>query len=185
MSASSRGLRWVRPDPRDLTTLRQALAALPAVKSSLVDSGRGPLQECGEAIECLPHIHELLAAALVEDPPVLIRNGGVIAAGYDTELDEFRNLSDNANDFLLEYEQRQRQESGIAGLKVGYNRVHGYFIEITHAHQHKVPLHYKRRQTLKSAERYITEELKVFEDRVLSSRASVPRPGSSIVMNNW
>jgi len=156
--------------PRDLTTLRQALGVLPEIKSGLESTQRHPLQQYGEAIECLPHLHELLTAALVDEPPVLIRNGGVIARGYDKELDELRDLSENANDFLLEYENRQKEESGIPGLKVGYNRVHGYFIEITHAHQDKVPLHYKRRQTLKAAERYITEELKAFEDQVLSSR---------------
>jgi len=156
--------------PRDLTTLRQALAVLPEIKTGLISSQREPLQQYGEDLECLPKLYELLSAALADEPPVLIRNGGVIARGYDTELDELRDLSENANDFLLEYEKRQREESGIAGLKVGYNRVHGYFIEITHAHQDKVPLHYKRRQTLKAAERYITEELKAFEDQVLSSR---------------
>jgi DNA mismatch repair protein MutS len=156
--------------PRDLTTLRQALAVLPEIRSVLISAQREPLQQAGEAIECLPQLFELLRAALVDEPPVLVRNGGVIAAAYDTELDDLRGLSENANDFLLEYENRQRLESGIAGLKVGYNRVHGYFIEITHAHTDKVPLHYKRRQTLKGAERYITEELKAFEDKVLSSR---------------
>jgi DNA mismatch repair protein MutS len=156
--------------PRDLTTLRQALGVLPEIKDGLVSTRREPLQQSGDEIECLPQIFELLSAALVDEPPALIRNGGVIAKGYDGELDELRGLSENANDFLLEYENRQREESGIAGLKVGYNRVHGYFIEITHAHTDKVPLHYKRRQTLKAAERYITEELKTFEDQVLSSR---------------
>jgi len=156
--------------PRDLTTLRQALGVLPEIKSCLESSSRESLQLSGQEIECLPHIFELLNTALVDEPPVLIRNGGVIAKGYDAELDELLALSENANDFLLEYEQRQREESGIAGLKVGYNRVHGYFIEVTHMHTDKVPLHYKRRQTLKAAERYITEELKEFEDKVLSSR---------------
>ena len=156
--------------PRDLTTLRQALAALPEIKSCLESSQRESLQQSGQEIEPLPEILKLLQAALVDEPPVLVRNGGVIATGYDKELDELRNLSENANDFLTEYEQRQKEESGIAGLKVGYNRVHGYFIEVTHAHTDKVPLHYKRRQTLKAAERYITEELKTFEDQVLSSR---------------
>jgi DNA mismatch repair protein MutS len=156
--------------PRDLTTLRQALGILPEIKAGLISCQREPLQQCGEEIHCLGHIFELLSAALVDEPPVLIRQGGVIAKAYDAELDELRGLSENANDFLLEYENRQREESGIASLKVGYNRVHGYFIEITHAHTDKVPLHYKRRQTLKAAERYITEELKAFEDQVLSSR---------------
>jgi len=156
--------------PRDLTTLRQALGVLPEIKAGLISSQREPLKQSGEEIECLPDILELLSAALVDEPPVLIRNGGVIAEGYDAELDELRSLSENADDFLREYENLQKEETGIAGLKVGYNRVHGYFIEITHAHTDKVPLHYKRRQTLKGAERYITEELKAFEDQVLSSR---------------
>jgi DNA mismatch repair protein MutS len=94
----------------------------------------------------------------------------VIATGYDAELDELRALSENASDFLLRYEQEQKEQTRIPSLKVGYNRVHGYFIEVTHTHQQLVPPHYTRKQTLKSAERYITEELKAFEDKVLSSR---------------
>jgi DNA mismatch repair protein MutS len=156
--------------PRDLVTLGRALGVLPDIKEGLLAAGRESLGRDGERIECLPELHELLSQALVDEPPLLVRNGGVIAAGYDEELDELRNLSENANDFLLEYEKQQREESGIANLKVGYNKVHGYFIEVTHAQQDKVPLHYKRRQTLKAAERYITEELKAFEDQVLSSR---------------
>jgi len=156
--------------PRDLTTLRQALGALPEIKQSLESCSRESLQSTGQDIDCLADVYELLKSAVVEEPPVLIRNGGVIATGYDQELDDLRNLSETADDFLTQYEQKQREESGIAGLKVGYNRVHGYFIEVTHAHTDKVPLHYKRRQTLKAAERYITEELKTFEDQVLSSR---------------
>ncbi|MGD9265078.1 MAG: DNA mismatch repair protein MutS, partial [Lysobacterales bacterium] len=156
--------------PRDLTTLRQALGVMPEIRAALLETAREPLTTAGEDIECLPEVLDLLSAALVEEPPVLARNGGVIARGYDAELDDLRDLSENADGFLAEYEERQREETGIAGLKVGYNRVHGYFIEITHAHQDKVPLHYKRRQTLKAAERYITEELKAFEDQVLSSR---------------
>jgi DNA mismatch repair protein MutS len=143
---------------------------LPEIKSVLIESKREPLDQYGQEIDCPPDLFELLSTALVDEPPVLMGKGGVIAPGYDHELDELRGLSENANDFLLDYENRQREETGIANLKVGYNRVHGYFIEITHAHQDKVPLDYKRRQTLKAAERYITEELKNFEDQVLSSR---------------
>jgi len=156
--------------PRDLSTLRQTLGVLPDIRTSLEEAGRETLQDCAANIECLPHLLDLLSRALVEEPPMLVRNGGVIAEGYDEELDELRGLSEHADDFLVDYENRQREESGIASLKVGYNRVHGYFIEITHAHQDKVPLHYKRRQTLKGAERYITDELKTFEDKILSSR---------------
>src|SRR5690606_9291574 len=112
----------------------------------------------------------LLAQALVEQPPVLARDGGVFAEGYDAELDELRQLSSNADRFLVELEAREREATGIATLKVGYNRVHGYFIEISKGQSAKAPTHYTRRQTLTNAERYFTEELKQFEDKVLSAR---------------
>jgi len=155
--------------PRDLTTLRGALGAVPGLNGILAEGGAA-LAEWIPALPDFEELHDLLRRAIIEDPPVLIRDGGVIAEGYDQELDELRGLSESANDFLLRYEQQQKAETGIASLKVGYNRVHGYYIEITHAHQALVPTHYTRRQTLKSAERYITEELKNFEDKVLSSR---------------
>ncbi|AGG89717.1 MULTISPECIES: DNA mismatch repair protein MutS [Rhodanobacter] len=112
----------------------------------------------------------LLARAVVEQPPVLQRDGGVIADGYDAELDELRRLSTHADQFLVELEEREKAASGITTLKVGYNRVHGYYIEITRAQSDKAPTHYTRRQTTKNAERYITEELKAFEDKVLSAK---------------
>ncbi len=117
-----------------------------------------------------PSLYDLLKSAIIEEPPLLIRDGGVIAKGYDEELDRLRSLSENASGFLQEYEVSQREQTGISSLKVGYNRVHGYYIEITHAHQNRVPVSYTRKQTLKAAERYITDELKTFEDQVLSSR---------------
>ena len=156
--------------PRDLSTLRQTLSALPGLNTVCRETQRSILQQCGDRIGEFPDVLDLLQRAIVDEPPVLTRNGGVIREGYDTELDELRNLSSNASEFLLNYEMRQREESGIPTLKVGYNRVHGYYIEITHAHADKVPTHYTRRQTLKAAERYITDELKTFEDQVLSSR---------------
>ncbi len=155
--------------PRDLTTLQRALAAVPELKQQLAASGSG-LEEAVGNLPLFPDLQELLSGALIDDPPMLIRDGGVIAPGYDAELDELRGLSENASEFLLAYEQEEKRRSGIPNLKVGYNRVHGYYIEITHAHQRSVPANYTRRQTLKSAERYITEELKSFEDKVLSSR---------------
>lgn len=112
----------------------------------------------------------LLARAVVEQPPALQRDGGVIADGYDAELDELRRLSTHADQYLVELEEREKAASGIATLKVGYNRVHGYYIEIGKAQSDKVPTHYTRRQTTKNAERYITEELKTFEDKVLSAK---------------
>jgi DNA mismatch repair protein MutS len=156
--------------PRDLTTLRHGLGSLPRLRAECTAQPRDELQRLGDSLGEFPVLHALLEQALVDEPPVLLRNGGVIREGHDQELDELRQLSGNASDFLIEYEERQRQESGIPSLKVGYNRVHGYYIEITHAHADKIPAHYTRRQTLKAAERYITEELKHFEDQVLSSR---------------
>jgi DNA mismatch repair protein MutS len=111
-----------------------------------------------------------LETAIIEDPPMLIRDGGVIAPGYDAELDELRDLSANADAFLTRLEQQERERTGIATLKVGYNRVHGYYIEISKGQADKAPEEYTRRQTLKGAERYITPELKKFEDKVLSAR---------------
>jgi DNA mismatch repair protein MutS len=156
--------------PRDLSTLRDALTLLPQVRALLGEADSPRLQAlCAEMGE-----HDAQAAwlqrAIVPQPPVLARDGGVIAEGYDTELDELRRLSTHADQFLIDLEARERQASGIPTLKVGYNRVHGYFIEISKGQADKAPVHYTRRQTLTGAERYITEELKAFEDKVLSAR---------------
>ena len=156
--------------PRDLSTLRDGLALLPALRAVLapLDSPRLAAlhAELGEHAETAA----LLQAAVVTQPPLLARDGGVIAEGFDAELDELRQLSTNADQFLIDLEAREREATGIANLKVGYNRVHGYFIEISKGQSEKAPLHYSRRQTLTGAERYITEELKTFEDKVLSAR---------------
>jgi DNA mismatch repair protein MutS len=156
--------------PRDLSTLRDGLALLPTLRELLVPLDSPRLQaltaELGEHDE---HAH-LLTSAIVPHPPVLARDGGVFANGYDTALDELRTLSTNADQFLIDLEARERAATGIATLKVGYNRVHGYFIEISKGQSVKAPVHYTRRQTLTGAERYITEELKAFEDKVLSAR---------------
>lgn len=155
--------------PRDLATLRDGLARLPALRErSALDSPR--LTHLTGALTGHEATAELLAQALIAEPPALARDGGVIADGYDTELDQLRQLAQNADGFLLELEARERQSTGIATLRVAYNRVHGYYIEVGHAQQQRVPVHYTRRQTVKNAERYITEELKLFEDQVLSAR---------------
>ena len=156
--------------PRDLTTLRQAFSVLPQLTAILEGREDDELQPLIGTLPRFPDLHDLLLRAIIEEPPVLIRDGGVIADAYDRQLDELRNLSQNAHEFLVQYEQSQREQTGISSLKVGYNRVHGYFIEVTNTHQHLVPAFYTRKQTLKAAERYITEELKTFEDQVLSSR---------------
>ena len=156
--------------PRDLSTLRDGLLATPHLRESLAacDSPLllDLLQRLGEHADTATY----LAAAINEQPPALLRDGGVLRNGFDSELDELRTLSTNADQFLIDLEQREKAATGIATLKVGYNSVHGYYIEISKGQSDKAPTHYSRRQTLKGAERYITEELKTFEDKVLSAR---------------
>jgi len=156
--------------PRDLTQLRIALGILPQIQALLTPLPHPYVHQLSQRIHQFPEVHQLLSTALVEAPPLLIRDGGVIAPGFDSELDELRSLSHNADQFLLDLEQRERQRSGIANLKVGYNKVHGYYIEVSRAQADKVPSDYSRRQTLKAVERYMTAELKRFEDQVLSAR---------------
>ncbi|HST44235.1 MAG TPA: DNA mismatch repair protein MutS, partial [Luteimonas sp.] len=156
--------------PRDLATLRDGLGLLPGVRTLLaaLDSPRVQvlLADCGRH----DALATLLAGAIVDQPPQLAREGGTFRDGHDAELDELRRLSTHADRFLVDLEQRERAASGIATLKVGYNRVHGYFIEISKGQSARAPAHYTRRQTLTGAERYVTEELKAFEDKVLSAR---------------
>ena len=156
--------------PRDLATLREGLGRLPELSEALDRFTDPMLSALTDTLAPCPDLHELLTRAIIEQPPMVIRDGGVIADGFDAELDELRNLSQNAGDFLTRYEEQEKARTGIANLKVGYNRVHGYYIEISKLHADKVPTEYSRRQTLKNAERYITEELKGFEDKVLSAR---------------
>ncbi|SJM94443.1 DNA mismatch repair protein MutS [Crenothrix polyspora] len=156
--------------PRDLLVLRQTLAVLPTLHHSLSTTENPQLLHLSAAIGEHPERLRLLQSAIIDNPPVLIRDGGVIAPGYNLELDELRNLSQNADQYLIDMEIRERAATGIATLKVNYNRVHGYYIEASHLHSDKIPAHYHRKQTLKGAERYITEELKDFEDKVLSAK---------------
>jgi len=156
--------------PRDLSTLRDGLLATPALRDALKNCDSpllaSLLDQLGEHADTAQH----LARAVLEQPPALLRDGGVIRPGYDAELDELRTLSTNANQFLIDLEEREKAATGIPTLKVGYNSVHGYYIEISKGQADKAPTHYTRRQTLKGAERYITEELKSFEDKMLSAR---------------
>ena len=156
--------------PRDLAVLRDTLAIVPELRRQLsrLDSPR--LAGLRQQIDPHHEIQQTLARAIIDEPPVLIRDGGVIAPGYDSELDELRELRENSDRFLLELENRERERTGIATLKVGYNRVHGYYIEIGRAQSEQAPADYVRRQTLKNAERFITPELKRFEDQVLSAK---------------
>ncbi len=156
--------------PRDLAVLRDSLGQLPELQTLLAPLDSPLLARLAAEARPRPAVHDLLARAIVDNPPTVIRDGGVIAAGFDAELDELRALSQNADRFLLELEQRERERTGVDSLKVGYNRVHGYYIEISRARSGAVPDDYTRRQTLKGAERYVTPELKGFEEQVLSAR---------------
>jgi DNA mismatch repair protein MutS len=157
--------------PRDLTRLFSSLMALPPLRSALAAIDANRLIQLSAQAGDYPDLCALLDRAIIENPPVVIRDGGVIAEGYDEQLDELRKISSNAGDFLLEIEQREKARTGIASLKVGYNRVHGYYIEISRSQSDAAPAEYIRRQTLKNAERFITPELKEFEDKALSSKS--------------
>ncbi|PAX99523.1 DNA mismatch repair protein MutS [Pseudoalteromonas sp. HM-SA03] len=157
--------------PRDLTRLRSALQALPPLHDILQDATDTRLQSIISHSPALPKLQDLLERAVIDNPPVLIRDGGVIAQGYNAELDELRALSAGATDVLEKLEERERERTGISTLKIGYNRVHGFYIEISRANSHLVPAEYIRRQTLKNNERYIIPELKEHEDKVLGSQS--------------
>ncbi len=155
--------------PRDLSGLRDTLALLPDLAATLPDD-RAHLAALQRSLAARPDLHELLARAVLPEPASVLREGGVIADGFDADLDELRALTRDAGAFLLELETRERARSGIGTLKVEYNRVHGFYIEVSRAQSDKVPDDYRRRQTLKNAERYITPELKAFEDKALSAQ---------------
>jgi len=161
------GLKSARP--RDLAQLRDTLALMPDVAYSVSKLDSPQIQETVIRLGDYPELSELLQRAVIDNPPVVIRDGGVIAPGYDSELDELRGLSQNAGQYLVDLEAREKERSGIATLKVAYNRVHGYYIEVSKLQADNVPAEYVRRQTLKGVERYITPELKSFEDKVLSA----------------
>ena len=156
--------------PRDLAMLRETLTALPRIHETLADLSSPLLSGATAALAARPGLQELLARAIVEAPPQLLRDGGVIASGYDAELDELRSIASGTDRHLLELEERERRRTGIAQLRLGYNRVHGYYIELPRSQSARAPEDYQRRQTIKNAERYITPELKQFEDRVLGAR---------------
>jgi DNA mismatch repair protein MutS len=157
--------------PRDLTRLAQSLTCIPDLLSRLHQSLSTHLIAQAQHITAFPDIVDLLQRAITENPPMVIRDGGVIADGYDAELDELRAIQQNAGDFLIQLELQERERTGLPNLKVGYNRVSGYYIELPTAQSKQAPAEYIRRQTLKNAERYITPELKAFEDKALSAKS--------------
>jgi len=156
--------------PRDLAGLRDTLAALPDLADLLRDVYAPLLASARDALRIDPQWANHLARAIAPEPASNLRDGGVIAPGYDAELDELRAIDDHCGEFLVDLERRERERTGISTLKVEYNRVHGFYIEVTHANAERVPGEYRRRQTLKNAERYITPELKAFEDKALSAQ---------------
>jgi DNA mismatch repair protein MutS len=156
--------------PRDLAALRESLARLPELAAALGAPHSGLLAELAGELSIPADALDLLIRAVAAEPAAAVRDGGVIAAGYDPELDELRGIQTNCGEFLMALEARERERSGIANLKVEFNKVHGFYIEVSRANADKVPDDYRRRQTLKNAERYITPELKAFEDKALSAQ---------------
>ena len=156
--------------PRDLAALRDTLAKVPDAANGISAIEARAIAEARARLAIDPSWHALLARAIAAEPAAMVRDGGVIAPGYDAELDELRAVDDTCGAFLLELEARERARTGIPSLKVEFNRVHGFYIEVGNAHSSKIPDDYRRRQTLKNAERYVTPELKAFEDRALSAQ---------------
>jgi DNA mismatch repair protein MutS len=160
--------------PRDLACLRDGLKQLPVLRELVarcfIPGDSCLLRDIHEAIAIPEHCLDLLVRAVAEEPAAMVRDGGVFARGFDAELDELRALSENAGQFLVDLETRERARTGIANLRVEYNKVHGFYIEVTNGQADKVPEDYRRRQTLKNCERYITPELKAFEDKALSAQ---------------
>ena len=157
--------------PRDLARLRDALHFLPELQATLAIIDSQTIHQLSQSISEHPKLAGHLQKSVIENPPVVIRDGGVIAEGFDEELDELRSISENAGDYLVQLELREREKTGLASLKVGYNRVHGYYIELSRRESDDAPVDYIRRQTLKNTERFITPELKEFEDKALSSKS--------------
>ncbi|BBP45425.1 DNA mismatch repair protein MutS [Thiosulfatimonas sediminis] len=155
--------------PRDLLQLGRSLNALPSLQNTLQHHAAHRLKQLSAKISQFPEMADRLDKAIVDNPPVLMRDGGVIADGFDAELDELRGLKQNAGQYLLDMEEREKRKTGINTLKIGYNRVHGYYLEVSKLQSEQVPAEYVRRQTLKGQERYITPELKTFEDKILSA----------------
>jgi DNA mismatch repair protein MutS len=161
-------LRTARP--RDLARMRHAFQQLPELNQQLEGVEATQLINLRSQMGEFTELRELLEQAIIESPPVLVRDGGVIAPGYNAELDEWRALADGATDYLDRLEIREREKLGLDTLKVGFNAIHGYYIQVSRGQSHLVPIHYVRRQTLKNAERYIIPELKEYEDKVLTSK---------------
>ncbi|MHC4959633.1 MAG: DNA mismatch repair protein MutS [Planctomycetota bacterium] len=158
-----------RASPRDLLGLRLSLDVVPSVQNALAATQADLLQRARSDLDSVPELRDLLTRAIADEPPAHLRDGGALRDGYSEKLDELRSLRRDGKTFIANLRAREIERTGIDNLKVGYNKVFGYYIEITHAHRDKVPEDYIRKQTLKAAERYITPELKDYESQVLSA----------------
>jgi DNA mismatch repair protein MutS len=164
-----------RVAPRDLSALRRSLGALPAVRAAALEGERPMVLQLAEGLDCLDEVRELLDGAIAADPPAALVEGGVIRPGWSAELDDLRGVRDGARDFIAALQARERERTGIASLKVGYNKVFGYYLEVTRANLDRVPDDYVRKQTLANGERYFTPELKEWEERVSGAEEQIAR----------
>jgi DNA mismatch repair protein MutS len=162
-----------RASPKDLASISRTLALLPRLKARVTARRSVFLIDLESRLELCPDLREALEAALVDDPPLSPREGGVIRRGYDAELDELHGIASSGKEWIARFQADEIRRTGIGSLKVGYNQVFGYYIEITHTHANRVPADYQRKQTLKNAERYITPELKAYEEKVLSAQEKI------------
>ena len=166
-------LTFSRISPRELVTLRNALTALGPIKQLCLDSGIEPLIEIGKNINPAEELRDRIAQTIVDDAPIAVNRGSVIREGYNAELDELRRIATGGKDFLLEIQRRESTDTGIPSLKIGFNNVFGYYIEVTNTHRDKVPEQWIRKQTLVNAERYITPELKEYEEKILGAQEKI------------
>jgi DNA mismatch repair protein MutS len=162
-----------RASPRDLAAVGRTLALLPRIKARITARRSSLLRELESRLELCPDLREAIESALVDAPPISAKEGGVIRSGYDAALDELQAITKHGKDWMAQFQAAEITRTGINSLKVGYNQVHGYYIEITHTHGSRVPENYERRQTLKNAERYVTPELKEHEEKVLTAQEKI------------
>src|SRR5439155_2423650 len=162
-----------RATPRDLAAIARTLRRLPRVKAKVTARKARLLCELEARLELCPDLREALDAALVDDPPLSPREGGLIKEGYNADLDEQRGIARGGKEWIAQFQAREITRTAIPSLKVGFNKVFGYYIEITHTHVAKIPANYQRKQTLKNAERYIMPELKAHEEKVLTAEDKI------------
>src|SRR5262249_13570958 len=159
--------------PRDLAAVGKTLALLPHFKTLLGGRRSALLRDLEGRVEVCPELREALESALVPEPPLNLREGNIIRRGYNADLDELHRITSTGKDWIVNFQLTEQKRTGIPSLKVGYNQVFGFYIEITNAHASRIPADYTRKQTLKNAERYITEELKNYEEKVLGAQEKI------------